>query len=70
MSEATREHVIDKSRQVIQAYTDRIKSSENYIDYFPIEGKTLINNYSNNIEKQSKRKFNLRIHLYGHFLLV
>lgn len=54
MAEATREYVIEKSRQVIQAYTDRIISSENYIDYFPIEGQTLIKDFSNNIDNQKE----------------
>ena len=52
MSEATREYVIEKSRQVIHAYINRINESEQYFDCISIEGQTLINNYSNNIEKQ------------------
>lgn len=54
MSEATRKYVIEKSRQVLQAYTDRIKSSEQYIDYLSLEGQTLIKDFSNNIDNQKE----------------
>ena len=52
MSEATREHVIDKSRQIIKSYVNRVKSFETQNDYLSIEGKSLINNYSKNIDNQ------------------
>lgn len=38
MSEATREHVIDKSRQIIKSYVNRVKSFETQNDYLSIEG--------------------------------
>ena len=50
MSEATRDFAITKTREILQAYINKIEDAKGYLDYIPIEGRKIVNNYDKNVD--------------------